>query len=218
MNINISLIKKIDNIVKLSNDFDKIFNSMIKISNPSDINSEQIEDLYKLTQLFIFIRSEHGGLLLLFDRKKDKILSESSELSDKLVNELYDLSTFDSILTNVAELVSNIDFEFKRIAIMYPKFINKKPMTLILFVDDIKTKNKYILMIEELKKLNPENIYKVFECEKVGEKVNCGKIFGKDININVESLPSLFLINESNISNLPLDKIKSVDMLTKMIS
>ena len=43
MNINISLIKKIDNIVKLSNDFDKIFNSMIKISNPSDINSEQIE-------------------------------------------------------------------------------------------------------------------------------------------------------------------------------
>lgn len=217
MNINISLIKKIDNIVKLSNEFDNIFNSLIRITDPSDLKSEQIEELYKLTQLFIFIRSEHGSLLILLDRKKEKINSESSELSDQLVNELYDLSTFNSIIINASELVSNIDYEFKRIAIMFPRFINKKPMTLILLTNNIKPKNKHIKMIEELKKINPENIYKVFECG-VGQKVNCGKILGKSVNITVESLPSLYLINESNISTIPLDKIENVEKLAKMIN
>jgi len=217
MNINISLIKKIDNIVKLSNEFDNIFNSIIKISDNTNINSEQIENLYKLTQLFIFIRSEHGGLLILFDRKKKKMNSETSELSDKLVNDLYDLSTFYSILQNISELVSNIDFEFKRIAIMFPKFMNKKPMTLILFIDDINTKNKHVDLIEEVKKLNPENIYKIFEC-KVGQKINCGKVLNKNVNITVENIPSLFLINESNINDMQLDKIENASELSKMLS
>ena len=143
--------------------------------------------------------------------------SETSELSEKLVNDLYDLSTFYSILQNISELVSNIDFEFKRIAIMFPKFMNKKPMTLILFIDDINTKNKHVDLIEEVKKLNPENIYKIFEC-KVGQKINCGKVLNKNVNITVENIPSLFLINESNINDMQLDKIENASELSKMLS
>jgi hypothetical protein len=155
INFNNSLIQKIDNIEKISGEFDEIFSHLIKIKNVQNITPENIEQLYKLTKLFKFIRSEHGSLLILLDKKKDLLKSKSSELTDELVEELYDLSTFDSIISNVSDLVSNIDFEFKRIAIMFPKFMNKKPLTIILFIDKIDPKNKYIKMIEEVKKVYP---------------------------------------------------------------
>ncbi len=127
INFNNSLIQKIDNIDKISEEFDEIFTHLIKIQDIKDITPEEIEQLYKLTKLYKFIRSEHGSLLILLDKKKDLIKSKSSELTEELVEDLYDLSTFDSIISNISDLVSNIDFEFKRIAIMFPNFINKKP-------------------------------------------------------------------------------------------
>ncbi len=215
MNINNSLIKKIDNIVKLSGEFDEIFSGLIK--KKYNTESEKIEKLYKLTQLFIFIRSEHGGVLMLIDRKKDKIKEESSELSEKLVNDLYELSTFNSLLENVSNLVSNVDFEFKRIAVMFPKYINKKPMTLILLTDNISKNNLYVEMIEKVKELHPENVYKVIECSK-GDKVNCGKAGEKKINVTASKIPLMFLINENNIVELPIDKIDNEVDLEKFLS
>ena len=50
---------------------------------------------------------------------------------------------------------------------------------------------------EEVKKIYPENIYKVFEC-KVGSKVNCGKYNNKDLVLAAKNVPSMFLINDSN--------------------
>jgi hypothetical protein len=215
MDINNSLIRKIDHIVKLSDEFDNIFTSLIK--KKSEMDSKIIEDLYKLTQLFIFIRSEHGGIIMLMDRKKDDIKSHSSELSDKLVNELYDLSTFDSVMENVSNLISNIDFEFKRVAMMFPKYINKKPMTLILLTNNMNKNDKYITMINKIKEIHPENIYKVIQCEK-GDKVNCGKISDKNINLTAKNIPALFLINEHKITELPSEQIDNVEILKNYFS
>jgi hypothetical protein len=216
INFNNSLIQKIDNIEKISAEFDELFSHLIKIQDVKNIKANDIEQLYKLTKLFKFIRSEHGSLLILLDKKKDLIKSKSTELTDELVDDLYDLSTFYSIISNVSELVSNIDFEFKRIAIMFPKFMNKNPLSIILFIDKFDNKNKYIKMIEEVKKLHPENIYKVFEC-KVGSKVNCGKYNNKDLVLVAKKVPSLFLINNSNITMLPTENIPNSKILLEYL-
>jgi hypothetical protein len=215
MNINNSLITKIDNIVKLSGEFDDLFFSLIKKNYKTEV--EKIEKLYKLTQLFIFIRSEHGAVLMLIDRKKEQLKEQSSELSEKLVNELYELSTFTSVLENISNLVSNIDFEFKRIAVIFPKYINKKPMTLILLTNDIDKNSSYVQMIEKVKEVHPEHIYKVIECSK-GDKVNCGKIGDKKINVTASKIPIMFLINENNIVELPMQKIKNEHDLENILN
>ncbi len=217
INFNNTLIQKIDNIDKISEEFDEIFTHLIKIQDIKNITPEEIEQLYKLTKLYKFIRSEHGSLLILLDKKKDLIKSKSSELTEELVEDLYDLSTFDSIISNISDLVSNIDFEFKRIAIMFPNFITKKPLSVILFIDKIDPKNKYIKIIEEVKSSKPENIYKVFEC-KVGSKVNCGMYENKDLILSAKNVPSMFLINDSNITMLPINNMVNSKILLEYLN
>lgn len=216
-NIDNSLIQKVDNIVKLSNDFDELFSKLIQIQDPSKINPEQINNLYEITKLYKIIRAEHGGLLILLDKKKELIKSKSSELTDELVEDLYELSTFNSIISNVSELISNNDFEFKRIAIMFPKFMNKKPLTIMLFIKNINQDNNHIKMIEETKNTYPEHIYKVFEC-KPGKKINCGKINGNNLNVLVKEVPCIFTINDSNMIKLPIEKINDAKSLSKYIN
>ncbi len=217
MDINNSLIKKIDNIVKLTNEFDMIFSVLRKTYKEGvELDSEQVENIYKLTKLYIFVRSEHGSILILLDRLKDKIKAGSTELDDELINKLYDLSTFSSIVENVSNLISNIDFEYKRLAVMFPKYMNKKPLTVILVSDDLERDKNYVDIINELSKQNNERVYKVIKCEK-GEKVNCGTIYGKKINIKVDVLPNMYMINEENIVELPIKQITSADILNKII-
>lgn len=217
MDINNSLIKKIDNIVKLTNEFDMIFSVLRKTYKEGvELDSEQVENIYKLTKLYIFVRSEHGSILILLDRLKDRIKSGSTELDDELINKLYDLSTFSSIIENVSNLISNIDFEYKRLAVMFPKYMNKKPLTIILVSDDLDRDKNYVEIINELSKQNNERVYKVIKCQK-GEKVNCGTIFGKKINIKVDALPNMYMINEENIVELPIKQITSAEILNKII-
>ncbi len=217
MDINNSLIKKIDNIVKLTNEFDMIFSVLRKTYKEGvELDSEQVENIYKLTKLYIFVRSAHGSILILLDRLKDKIKAGSTELDDELINKLYDLSTFSSIVENVSNLISNIDFEYKRLAVMFPKYMNKKPLTVILVSDDLERDKNYVDIINELSKQNNERVYKVIKCEK-GEKVNCGTIYGKKINIKVDVLPNMYMINEENIVELPIKQITSADILNKII-
>lgn len=217
MDINNSLIKKIDNIVKLTNEFDMIFSVLRKTYKEGvELDSEQVENIYKLTKLYIFVRSEHGSILILLDRLKDKIKSGSTELNDDLINKLYDLSTFTSIVENVSNLISNIDFEYKRLAVMFPKYMNKKPLTVILVSDDLDRDKNYVDIINNLSKQNNERVYKVIKCEK-GEKVNCGTIYGKKINIKAEILPNMYMINDENIVELPIKQITSAEILNKII-
>jgi len=216
MNLNKSLIKKIDNIVNLSKEFDTNFNYIINLN--TKLQEQNITDkIYILTKNYIYLRSEHGSLILLLDRVKDKINSESTDLNQDLINKLYDLSTFYSIVANVSELINNIDFQYKKIAIKYPKFINKKPITILLIVEKIDPNNKYIKIIEEIKNKNPENVYKIIEA-KNNTKINCKNILDKNFDLDIQKLPSLYLINDDNISEIPIDTVIDTNALISLIN
>lgn len=213
MELNGLLIKKIESILELSNKFDKICSSILSASGAlSDTN---IQNIKELTSIYMSIRTEHGAIIILNDKLKNGLNNKDSN-SSKLINQLYDLSTFTSITENINNLVSNVDFEFKKIAMMYPKMISKNHTNLILFVKKIDAENKYVKIIEEIKKQRPENNYHVIECNKEGKKIDCSKMIGVKLSINVEKLPSLYLIND-NIVDLPLERINSVDDLLKII-
>ena len=215
MELNISLIKKIENILEISGNFDKICSTIL--SGTAELDKTNIKNIRELTSLYMLTRAEHGAVIILSDNMKKDINSQDSSLSDKLINKLYDLSTFTSIIENINNLVSNMDFEFKKIALMYPKLITKQQNHLILFVKKIDKKEKFVNMIEDIKKLRPENEYHVIECENEGKKIDCEKIIGSKLTISVDRLPSLYLINGNNIVDLPLDKLNTCGDLIKML-
>jgi hypothetical protein len=213
MNFNILLIKKIDNILDMSAQFDKLCTQVLddKLSekNPSLI--------YNITSLYILVRAEHGGILLLNDKMKMEITKRDTKLNDETINKLYDLSTFTSIIENIANLVSNLDFEYKKIALMFPKLIDAKQIDLVLFSKTLDKEDKYVKLIEDVKNLRNQYNYHVIECDKVNKVINCDKILKRKISINVEKLPSLFLINGDNIVELPINKINETNDLIKLI-
>lgn len=215
MDFNISLIKKIENILEMSSKFDKICSSIL--SGNVELTESGIQNIRELTSLYMLVRAEHGGIIILSDTMKKDVSLHDSTKSDKLINKLYDLSTFTSIIDNINNLVSNIDFEFKKIALMYPKLISKETNHLILFVKKINKEDKYIKMVEEVKKLRPENEYHVIECKEEGTKVDCGKMVGMKLSIGVEKLPSLYLVNGSNVAEIPMDRLKVCGDLIKML-
>jgi hypothetical protein len=215
MDLNISLIKKIENILEMSGRFDKVCTSIL--AGNVDLNESSINNIRELTSLYMIIRAEHGGIIILNDKMKKDVSVQDSTLSDKLINQLYDLSTFTSINDNINNLVSNIDFEFKKIALMYPKLINKETNHLIFFINKIDKENRYIKMIEDIKKIRPENEYHVIECEGGGKKIDCSKMVGMKLSIGVEKLPSLYMVNGTNIVEIPLDKLKVCGDLVKML-
>lgn len=215
MDLNISLIKKIESILEMSGKFDKICTTIL--SGNVDLNESGIKNIKELTSLYMSIRAEHGGIIVLNDKMKKDIGTHDSSLSDTIINKLYDLSTFTSISDNINNLVSNVDFEFKKIALMYPKLINKRTNHLLLFVKTINKEDKYIKMIEDVKKLRPENEYHVVECKESDKKVDCGKMVGMKLSLGIDKLPCLYLVNGTNIAEIPMDQLKICGDLIKML-
>ena len=209
MDLNISLIEKINHIINLTDNFDKIF---VDINNDDNL----IEKIYSLTNYYILIRSEHGGLLLLMEKIKEKIINQNSDLNDNLINKLYDLSTFSSILENISNLVSNIDFQYKKIAVKYPQFISKNTITLALFINRIEKNNKFVKIFEELKTIMPEFIYKIIETED-NQKINCKNLLKKNIKIKVKKTPELFIINNNKIINIPIKENVEIDFFKNLL-
>jgi len=216
MNFNKLLLDRIDNFVILSKEFDENYKQVIGISG-NKFDDTVINCLYSLTKNYILLRSEHGNLLLMMDKFKDQTNTKDLETDDDRINKLYDLSTFSSIITNTNELINNIDFQYKRIAIKYPKFINKKPLTVLLLSDTDNEENKYVKLIKNVKQHSPENIYKIIKCNKTDKKFKCDKVLGINLTIKITSLPMLYVINGINIVEIPLDKINDIETLTNII-
>jgi len=216
MNFNNLLIKKIDRIRELTKEFDDIFKKVITLPN-DQISEENINNIYMLTKNYIFIRSEHGSVLLMGDKLKSDIDISSSELDDQIINKLYDLSYFSSIISNVNDLVNNIDFQYKKIALKYPKFITKNPIKILLFVDSIDESNSHIKLINSVKDKCPNNIYKIIKCENSNSKIKCDDIIGIKTTLKIKKLPSLFIVNGSNVIDIPLDIIDNPEKLTNLL-
>jgi hypothetical protein len=216
MNFNKTVLDKIDNFISLTRNFDLNYKNVIAIQD-NEIKNEDIKYIYMITKYYIEIRTLHGELLLLIDELKSSLtLGKLSKQNDN-TNKLYDLSTFNSILLNINELITNIDYQYKKIAIKYPKFINKKPLTVLLLTDDDDEENMYVKLINQIKKKNPENIYKIEKCKKSDKKIKCDKILGMGLTLKITSLPLLYIINGSNIVEIPIDKINDSESLSSLL-
>jgi hypothetical protein len=152
MNFNILLIKKIDNIMEMTTQFDSLCSQVLDEKSSTD----KVKNIFEITSLYILIRAEHGGIIILNDKLRSKIIKQDNTLSYETINRLYDLSTFTSIIANIENLVNNIDFEYKKIALMFPELIEKKQLDVVLFTKTLDKDDKYVKLIEEVKRINKQ--------------------------------------------------------------
>lgn len=224
--MNKEIINKIENIIKLSSGFDKLCVKIIN-STENQENQENQEDqknqenqsnyIYDLTNLYMALRSEHGGIIMILFNFKNNINENKNANEDEedKIKKLYDLSELSSIVENINSLINNVDYQYKRISLMFPNLIKKNPHVLLLFTDN-KT-DKYVKMFEQMKTKYNEYKYKVVECNKIGSSVNCGKIIDKNLSIKITKIPSLYLIADDSILEIPITQFKSFEDLGNFI-
>lgn len=223
MNFNKSLLDRINNFVKLSGNFDE--NYKLVATTQNNTPSQNVKIIYTLTQLYIQMRIEHGKILLMMDELKDSIISNKNNKSknkngdennsDDETSKLYDLSTFNSIIASVNELLNNIDLQYKRIATTFPTYIDKKPTSILLLTLTEDENDKFVEMIRKLEREHPEHIYKIVKCKKNDKKFKCDEEL--DITLKITKLPTLFVMDSSNITEIPLDNFNDVDVLKNII-
>jgi hypothetical protein len=208
-----NLSNNIENILKKSTDFDLICANILDDVGANDI-SIKVE---KLTNNYINIRKSHGELILIENNLKKNINKNIKLQKGGSKNELYDLSTFTSIIENVSNVVNNIDFEFKKIALLFPQHIGENKQNVLYFKD--KNKNsKYSKWIDEIKDTRNNINFDIVELSEENKKYNLSKLTSEDIDIEIKNLPSLFIIKNNNLIEIQLDNIKNIDELKKIIN
>lgn len=232
------ILDTIDNIVKLSDSFDQGFKTVFELEPNSKIDSSSADILYSMTKNYIMIRKEHGELLLMMnnllnsqtnnektDKKYSKKISKNSnvELDKEDIRNTedlklcYDISTFNTLLNNINDLINNIDFEYKKIALKFPKFINAKPMNIILISTD--TTNKYFKMIEELKQKYIQHKFITIFCSNDKNSISKCNLELKKFNIKIksfDSLPVIYIVNGDTVTEIPINKIGKIEGLDPM--
>jgi len=207
-----NLSNNIENILKKSTDFDLICSDILDDLKSKDVRAK----VENLTLNYINIRKSHGELLLLENNLKKNINKNIKLQKGGGKNELYDLSTFTSIIENVSNVVNNIDFEFKKIAILFPQFIGENKQNVLYFKD--KNKNsKYSKWVDEIKDKKNNINFEIVELSDDNKKYNLSKLTSEDIDIEVKNLPSLFLIKNNNLIEVQLGNIKNIDELKNIL-
>ena len=215
MDFNKKFLDRIDNIINKTSYFDSKYK--IAIDYPTELTDHNsIQTVYSLTNYYKEIRQIHGELIIMLNEFTQ---NTKSNKSDNQYN-YYDLSVFSSIIDRINELVNNIDYEYKRIAIKYSKLIINEQLKVLLIINKTKKEqNKYIKMIDELKLEHPENIYEIVEYSddfiNSTDKKKCEEILQVD-NLEITTVPTLFVKN-SIVVEIPLNKIKDIDMIKKQI-
>jgi hypothetical protein len=234
MDFNKKILDKINLIINLSASFDSGFKIIFELEN-NTLDEKNIDILYSMTKNYIQLRKEHGEIILMFNKLSnsiilDEIVEESSkkttqskgkeDLNTELYNSklLYDISTFNSLLNNINDLINNIDYEYKKIAVKYPKFINKNQI-LIILITLSNSDEKYINMINELKKEYLEHKYKVISLEN---KSDISK-YEKELNDygiktkSIKSLPLIYILNGGTLSKIPLSKFNNIEPIKGLL-
>ena len=241
------ILNKIDNLVKLSNDFDSGFKIIYNLDSTTQLDESKIEILYSMTKKYILIRKEHGELLLMMNKftnsipfhnllneqeqtggaKSNKnvksnttdttVMTNIIDTDETITKTLYDLSTFNTLMSNINDLINNIDYEYKKIAIKYPKFINKKQMTIILITKNLE--DKYTKLMDDIKTSCPEHKYKIIKCEDKKEEITKCEEELKEYGIKIKTkiLPVIYIINNSTITEIPISKIDGTEPIKNLI-
>lgn len=238
MEFNKKLLDKIDNLVKLSNNFDSNFKIVFELEPNAKIDEKSAEILYTMTNDYILMRKEHGELLVMMNKlintenkfdandeknnkknKKEDVNVNTNVKNNSETNFLYDISTFTTLMNNVTDLINNIDYEYKKIALKYPKFINKKQITIILLKSEPNSDDKYTKMIEELKKDYPEHKYIISNCKNKTDISKCEEEF-KKYNIKIKSiknLPLIYVVNDSTVTEIPISQIDDIQPIKNLM-
>ncbi len=217
MNFNKKLLDKIDNLVKLSKEFDDGFRIIFDLET-TQINEQNVEILYSMTTNYISMRKEHGELLLMMNEHMNSINSDEKTKKSLNTNILYDISTFNTLMNNLNDLINNIDYEYKKIALKYPKFIHKSQITVILICST--DADKYIKMIEELKMKYPEHKYKIINCNDTKSNITKCEEELKEYGIKIKSLktlPLIYILNKSTLTEIPISKIENIEPIEQLI-
>lgn len=237
MDFNKKILDKIDNLVKLSSEFDDGF-KIIFDTTTETITEQNTELLHSMTKKYISMRKEHGEIILMMNKQMNLLNANDSSMED--VNKIntkkqkkniqdanndvnntmkfYDLSTFNTLLNNVNDLINNVDYEYKKIALKYPRFINNKQLHVILiYSTDID--NKYVQLIEELKINHPEHKYIIMKCQGSKSDIDRCEDELKDYGIKIKSknLPLIYIVNKSTIAEIPISKIDDIEPIKKLI-
>ena len=88
---------------------------------------------------------------------------------------------------------------------------------ILLLTDDDNEDNKFVKLLNDVKTQVPENIYKIIKCNKSEKKIKCDKILGVNLTLKIPTLPILFIINGSNIVEIPIDKFDDSNVLKNLI-
>jgi len=234
MDFNKQILDKIDNLINLSSNFDSAFKIVFNLETET-LSEENADTLYSMTKNYILIRKEHGEIILMLNKltnsiSYDDVFSDSTKKTKKNKDKenlntksdnlklLYDISTFSTLVNNINDLINNVDYEYKKIAVKYPKFINKKQITVILITSSNSDK-KYINMIEELKKEYPEHKYKVIVCQNENDISKCQEELEEyEIEVkSLKSLPEIYILNDSTINKIPISKLDNAEPLKKLL-
>lgn len=233
MDLNKLLLKEINNIIKISKQFDEYF-LMLNNLPKNIVDDSNINNIRILIELYMNIRNSHGNIIAI----QNKIISNHIFQFDKQHNFnehnnlSFNISTFNSIITNINELINNIDLEFKKIAMRYPNFINNKILIVLVFVNsnlNINTQtntqtniqnnllDKYEKIISNVKLKYPYNIYKIIKLDSDVKKFKCDKLLNIDLTLKIKELPTIYVINGLNIIEMPMDLINSEQALIDIL-
>lgn len=230
---NSKILDKINNLIKLSDDFDSGYKIIYELEPNIKMDEKNIEIIYSMTKNYIEMRKEHGEIISMMNNLTNKINTTNTENTTinsvkknknveiktdsnnqtSLDEQLYDLSTFATLLNNINDLINNIDYEYKKIALKYPKFINKNRVSIILISTE--ADEKYIKLIEKLKQEYPEYKYIILKCDNKTDINKCeNELEQYKIKIkSIKSLPIIYVISNETLTEIPISKINKIDGL-----
>lgn len=216
MDFNKSILDKINNIVKLTKEFDQDFKIIINLQT-NNLNQKNIENVLMLTKNYLSIRENHGHLIIMMNKLVNSSINNINENSE-YEKKMYEISTFNSILSNISDLVNNIDFQYKKIALKFPKYINRKQYKLILVTETNDENAECVKLFNEIRSNYPEHIYKILKSNDSDFKKELKKILNEDIKLKLKNLPILYILDNLNLIEIPLEKIKDIESIKQILS
>lgn len=218
MNLNKSFITKIENINNITRQFDELFKYLNNITN-NNITPDNIKKMHDITNLYYSIRKDHGSLIIILEQIKKIVLEQNSLQNNELENKLFNISSFYSILNSASDIINNIDYQYKKLALKFPDYVNKRAIKLLLFINkNNENEKKYIKIIDDIEKIYPENEYKIFEINNNPPIIiNLNKIININTKIKIEKTPTFYTFNGDTITELLGENINNVETLINLL-